>query len=188
MRTVVRPISSPTGVAVGGVEKIVNRSAAFLGPVRFPARGGRLGVSAFFAMAVIQVAASGCSDDKFFSYKTAAQAREAGEFRRGWLPEELSQAEMIFLCENLDTRETWTRFRIPPRARGALATNLAPSDTNTWTMRKPVDMRCWNEGLVGSFDAGVLRRLGFSEYSIPAGGPGYMALGDGEEGLFWRSR
>jgi hypothetical protein len=132
---------------------------------------------------------SACSERTFSHFPTAEQARASGVFERGWLPRELEGARDIFLCGDLDTNEVWARVRVTAGLRLALASRLPVATVESWTVRKPKDLRCWDQRLVGAFDAARLHELGWTVYT-PDRDPWprrFIALAQGEEVLTWSS-
>ncbi|MGH7927449.1 MAG: hypothetical protein ACREQV_06625 [Candidatus Binatia bacterium] len=116
-----------------------------------------------FLLATILIGAiTGC-DRSQSSYDSAAEARSAGAFDRGWFPEFIPRdARDLYEFHHIDDPWTWGSFRV---SSGEWATELRPAvEAEKIRIRRPPKGVTWPDSLVGEITTEDARRNGFDVF------------------------
>jgi hypothetical protein len=129
----------------------------------FPARVALCAVLAFVLIAC------GAGRKEYF-YKTLADADEAGEITRGWIPDDLMPASSraIHLAEELSPSREWCAFEFVPGDMQRLRGNLKSIDVLPESVRRipSPSVSWWPAMLKGSLDVRSIHDAGFEVYTV----------------------
>ena len=101
------------------------------------------------------------------SYATVAEARQAGAFDRGWMPQGLpAGAHDIREAHDLDSNRQWGLFSFPATEKSAMDTLLRPEEVplDTLSCDVPGRIEWWPVLLRGRLDAERVRATGLRAY------------------------
>ena len=113
------------------------------------------------------IAACRDADVDTSSYATLAEARQAGEIRRGWIPEGLPPGAFELRgAHDLDTNARWGLFSFPPSEASHLKVLLDPSEFPLQGQEclPPRRIEWWPILLRGSLDAERIAATGLKAY------------------------
>lgn len=117
------------------------------------------------AACVIHVVA--CSDTFESHYASKAEAENAGEIQRGWLPAFLpDRISDIHLMYDLDTNQTWCSFRFSAEDASALRqalTKMTPPEVSSSPIR-PAKADWWPQALEGELKPETIEKAGLELY------------------------
>jgi hypothetical protein len=102
------------------------------------------------SLLVLGLLAAACDAQPYRQYATRAEAVEAGEIERGWLPVWLpGSAANLYLQNDLDTNAWWLRTDLTPTAIDSLRSLLVPMSPDSIRVIRPRGSDSWwFEGLV----------------------------------------
>jgi hypothetical protein len=127
------------------------------------------GVRRAAASALVVIAAAACSDLDVVtaSYGTLAEARQAGEIERGWIPQGLPPGAFeLRSAHNADTNARWGLFSFPPAESSHLKALLAGPEfpLQGQQCNPPRRIEWWPIQLRGSLDAERIAATGLKAY------------------------
>ena len=121
------------------------------------------------AIVLILLAVGACRDADVdtSAYATLAEARQAGEIQRGWMPDGLPPGTFELRgAHSVDTNARWGLFSFPPAEAPALKTVLEPSEfpLQGQTCNPPRRIEWWPIQLRGNLDAERIAATGLKAY------------------------
>lgn len=121
------------------------------------------------ACALVVLSAAACSDLDVVTatYATLAEARQAGEIQRGWIPEGLPPGTFeMRSAHNVDTNVRWGLFSFPPAEAPHLKALLDPAEfpLQGQQCNPPRRIEWWPIQLRGVLDAERIAATGLKAY------------------------
>ena len=140
--------------------------------------------------AALAVSACGDLDVVTASYRTLAEAREAGAIQRGWIPEGLPEgAYELREAHDLDTNRRWGLFNFPRQEAGTLQAILQEGETNLdgVTCSIPPRIEWWPVLLRGRLDPERIRSTGLQAYRAADGDLLFVVNWEQGRAYYWNA-
>ena len=126
---------------------------------------------AAFSVALVMLILIGCntSHDHESFYAALANAKQAGEVQRGWIPTFLPESSTtIHIAYDLSPSRVWCAFQFDPGDAGNLRNNLNPVEQFVpppWGVRSPA-VPWWPKLLEGSLNTQKVQGAGLKLYTV----------------------